>query len=164
MTISLKKGPGNIVAVSTLEQIYHKLGYHGLSRVLRLIIGAWEGDMNSFSANMLNAVAKLVSVYGDSLDDDLFKEKVGAASIKQLTRTAKERRPGCMGLAEAMVIEYNGKKKTNAYKLFMNKLYAKESSIVKKVDGIQDDMLRDEASDFFTLEEFEEDEDIAPDF
>ena len=120
--------------------------------------------MYSFSANMLNAVAKLVSVYGDSLDDDLFKEKVGAASIKQLTRTAKERRPGCMGLAEAMVIEYNGKKKSNAYKLFMNKLYAKESSIVKKVDGIQDDMLRDEASDFFTLEEFEEDEDIAPDF
>lgn len=46
----------------------------------------------------------------------------------------------------------------------MDDLYAKESSIVKKVDGIQDDMLRDEASDFFTLEEFEEDEDIAPDF
>ena len=154
MSIGLKKAPGTIVAVSTLEQIYFKLGFHGLSRVLRLIIGAWEGDMNSLSANMLNAVAKMVSVYGDSLDDDVFKEKVGAASLKQLTRTAKERRPGCMGLAEAMVLEYNGKKKSNAYKLFINKLHAKESSIIKKVDGIQDDMLRDEASAFFGEQSF----------
>ena len=154
MTIGLKKAPGTILAVSTLEQIYFKLGFHGLSRVLRLIIGAWEGDMNSFSANMLNAVAKMVSAYGNALVDDLFKEKVGAASLKQLTRTAKERRPGCMGLAEAMVLEYNGKKKNNAYKLSINKLYAKESAIIKKVDGIQDDMLRDEASAFFGEESF----------
>jgi len=119
-----------------------------------LIIGAWEGDVKSFSANMLNAVAKMVSAYGKELDDDLFKEKVGAASLKQLTRTAKERRPGCMGLAEAMVLEYNGKKKNNAYKLSINKLYAKESAIIKKVDGIQDDMLRDEASAFFGEESF----------
>lgn len=137
MSIGLAKAPGTIVAVATLEQIYFKLGFHGLSRVLRLIIGAWEGDMNSFSANMLNAVAKMVSAYWKEMDDDLFKEKVGAASIKQLTRTAKERRPGCMGLAEAMVLEYNGKKKNNAYRLSINKLYAKESSIIKKVDGIQ---------------------------
>ena len=149
MSIGLAKAPGTIVAVATLEQIYFKLGFHGLSRVLRLIIGAWEGDMNSFSANMLNAVAKMVSAYWKEMDDDLFKEKVGAASIKQLTRTAKERRPGCMGLAEAMVLEYNGKKKNNAYRLSINKLYAKESSIIKKVDGIQDYMLRDEASAMF---------------
>ena len=154
MTIGLKKAPGTILAVSTLEQIYYKIGFHGLSRVLRLIIGAWEGDVKSFSANMLNAVAKMVSAYGKELDDDLFKEKVGAASLKQLTRTAKERRPGCMGLAEAMVLEYNGKKKNNAYKLSINKLYAKESAIIKKVDGIQDDMLRDEASAFFGEEPF----------
>ena len=56
LSVGYKKSPGTIVAVSTLEQIYHKQGYHGLNRVLRLIIGAWEGDMNSFSANMLNAV------------------------------------------------------------------------------------------------------------
>jgi len=54
-----------------------------------------------------------------------------------------------MGLAEAMVLEYNGKKKNNAYRLSINKLYAKESSIIKKVDGIQDYMLRDEASAMF---------------
>ena len=103
LSVGIKKSPGTIVAVSTLEQIYHKLGYHGLNRVLRLLIGAWEGDMNSFTANMLNAVAKLVEVFGDTLDDDLFKEKLGCVSIKQLTRTAKERRPGSMGYAEAIV-------------------------------------------------------------
>ena len=157
LNISSKRSPGTIVAVSTLEQIYHKLGYHGLNRVLRLIIGAWEGDMHSFSANMLNAVAKLIEVFGDTLDDDLFKEKLGNVSIKQLTRTAKERRPGCMGYAEAMVIEYNGKKKSNAYRLHINKLYSYKHSLLKKVDSLQDDMLRDEASAFFDSDFFEDD-------
>ena len=158
LSVGIKKSPGTIVAVSTLEQIYHKLGYHGLNRVLRLLIGAWEGDMNSFTANMLNAVAKLVEVFGDTLDDDLFKEKLGCVSIKQLTRTAKERRPGSMGYAEAMILEYDGKKKSNAYRLHINKLYSYKHSILKKMDSMQDDMLRDEASAFFDPDLFEEEE------
>ena len=158
LSVGIKKSPGTIVAVSTLEQIYHKLGYHGLNRVLRLLIGAWEGDMNSFTANMLNAVAKLVEVFGDTLVDDLFKEKLGCVSIKQLTRTAKERRPGSMGYAEAMILEYNGKKKSNAYRLHINKLYSYKHSILKKMDSMQDDMLRDEASAFFDPDLFEEEE------
>ena len=160
LSVGIKKSPGTIVAVSTLEQIYHKLGYHGLNRVLRLLIGAWEGDMNSFTANMLNAVAKLVEVFGDTLDDDLFKEKLGCVSIKQLTRTAKERRPGSMGYAEAMILEYNGKKKSNAYRLHINKLYSYKHSILKKMDSMQDDMLRDEASAFFDPDLFEEEDPI----
>ena len=158
LSVGIKKSPGTIVAVSTWEQIYHKLGYHGLNRVLRLLIGAWEGDMNSFTANMMNAVAKLVEVFGDTLDDDLFKEKLGCVSIKQLTRTAKERRPGSMGYAEAMILEYNGKKKSNAYRLHINKLYSYKHSILKKMDSMQDDMLRDEASAFFDPDLFEEEE------
>ena len=126
MTISNKKGPCTICAVSTLEMIYGKYGYHVLNRVLRLIIGAWEGDMNSFSANILKAVAKLIVTYRDHLDEDVFKEKVGALSVRQLTRNAKERRPGSMGFAEAMVIAYNGKKKNMHMRLAMNKLYAKD--------------------------------------
>lgn len=158
LSVGIKKSPGTIIAVSTLEQIYHKLGYHGLNRVLRLIIGAWEGDTNSFSANMLNAVSKLVEVFGDTLDDDLFKEKLGCVSIKQLTRTAKERRPGCMGYAEAMILEYNGKKKSNAYRLQINRLYSYKHSILKNMDSMQEDMLRDEASAFFTPDLFEQEE------
>ena len=128
MIIGSSKKPGAICAVSTLEYIFDKHGYHALDRVLRLIIGAWEGDFNSFSANIMKAVAKLVMVYKESLDDDLFKEKLGAISIKQLTRNAKERRAGFMGYAEVMVLEYNGKKKSNAAKLPLNALFAKDYS------------------------------------
>ena len=134
LTIGLKRKPCTICAVSTLESLYDKYSYHVLSRVLRMIIGTWEGDANSFSANILNAVAKLIVTYGDSLDDDTFKAKLGAISIKQLTRNAKERRSGCMGFAEAMVLEYNGKKK-GGFRLQMNKLYAKENALFA---GIED--------------------------
>ena len=48
--------------------------------------------MNSLCANFLNGVARLVNTYGDKLKDELFKERVGATSVKQLTRNAKERR------------------------------------------------------------------------
>ena len=84
LEIGTKKAPCVICAVSTVEQIYQKYGYHTLNRVLRLCIGTWEGDMNSFSANILNGITKLISVFGDQLNDEVFKEKVGAISIKQL--------------------------------------------------------------------------------
>ena len=126
LSLGTRKGHNVICAISTLEDIYEKQGYHGLSRVLQLIIGAWEGDLNSFSANMLNAVARMIAVYGDSLDDEIFIERLGGVSVKQLTRNAKDRRPGSMGYAEVMVIEYNGKKKVSQYKLSIQKLYEKE--------------------------------------
>jgi hypothetical protein len=138
LTISTKKAPGTICAVSTLESIFTKYGYHVLNRVLRLIIGAWEGDANSFSANVMNAVAKLVVTFRDHLDDDIFKDKVGALSIKQLGRNAKERRPGSLGYAEEMILAYNGKKKNMQYRLAMNKLYAKDFTIVSG-EGLEDE-------------------------
>ena len=145
LTIGLKRKPCAICAVSTLECLYDKYGYHVLSRTLRLIVGTWEGDANSFSANILNAVARLIISYGDSLDDDSFKSKLGAISIKQLTRNAKERRPGCMGVAEAMVIEYNGKKKGNG-RLPMNKLYAKENALFAGIEEPSEQDVPDSAS------------------
>ncbi len=130
LTIGSTKAPGVICAVSTLESIYKKYGYHVLNRVLMLCIGTWEGDTNSFSANILNAVARLVVIYGESLSDELFKEKLGVISVKQLQRKAKDRRPGCMGYAEAMILEYNGKKKSPEGKLRMNLLYASEAKLI----------------------------------
>ena len=150
MRISGKTGPGLICAVSTVEQIYKRYGYHVLDRVLRLTIGTWEGEDRSFSANILNALTKLVIVYGDTLIDDVFKEKLGAISIKQLTRLGKERGHGSLGYAETMVLEYNGKKKNSPYKLAMNKLYAKESMIraeLRRQEPIQDDTLDEDQED-----------------
>lgn len=153
--ISRKKGPGAICAVSTLEGIYTKYGYHVLNRVLRLCIGAWEGDANSFSANILNAIAKLVVTFRGRLDEDIFKEKVGAISVKQLVRNAKDRRPGSMGFCEAMIIAYNGKKKSIEHRLSMNKLYAKELVFAEGETFGDDD-----AYESFTIDEMDEYEDI----
>ena len=127
LTIGSQKTHGVICAIATVESIYKDYGYHVLSRVLRLIIGAWEGDCNSFSGSIMKAVAKLVVVYKNVLDDEVFKERLGAVSLKALTRMAKERRPGMLGYAEAMIIEYNGKKKNNIHRLRIGKLYEKES-------------------------------------
>lgn len=156
LTISKKRAPGNIVAVSTLESIYQKYGYHVLDRTLRLCIGAWEGDMNSFSANIMNGIAKLIVVYGETLNDEVFKEKIGAVSVKSLLRKAKERRPGAMGCAEAMVLEYNGRKKNSGYRLYMSKLYAREAQFVAECDDEEY-----ESEDFETGESAEEETDDA---
>ena len=131
LSIGQVKGYGVICAVSSLEGIYDKFGYHVLDRTLRLCAGTWEGDMNSLCANFLNGVARLVNTYGDKLKDELFKERVGATSVKQLTRNAKERRPGSMGFAEAMLVAYNRKCK---YPLVWNKLYERNSGTTDGLD------------------------------
>ena len=159
MTIGTKRVPGNICAVSTLESIYNKYGYHVLNRVLRLIIATWEGDVNSFSANVMNAVAKLCVVYKDQLNEDTFRDKVGAVSIKLLTRTAKERRAGSMGFAEAMILEYNGKKKSPGARLAMNRLYAKDVSLWVEPD--EDDEFAEEEYEAEDILEDEDDESPA---
>lgn len=126
LSIGTHNAPGVICAVSTLETIYKKLGYHTLDRVLRLCVATWEGDVNSFSANIMNAIARLIATFGDSLVDETFKERLGAISVKQLIRTAKDRRRGSLGYAEAMIIKYNGKKKSSGQRLSLAKLYEKQ--------------------------------------
>lgn len=61
----------------------------------------------SFSANMLNGIARLISTYGDQLVDDIFIERCGRASIKEIARTAKERRDGSLGFSETLLLLYN---------------------------------------------------------
>lgn len=134
LEISAGNGLGHIVAVSAIERIYDKYGYHVLSRALRLCIGAWEGDSGSFSANILTAIARLAATYGDDLDDTAFVAKLGAVSLKTLARTAKERRPGSMGYAEAMILAYNGKRKNAWSKLSMAKLYSKRTGAVSEIN------------------------------
>ena len=121
LKISSKSAPGHICAVATLESIYDRYGYHVLDRVLRLMVGTWERVTQSLSANMLNGLARLVYAYGDSLKEDMFKDKLSRVSIRELVRAANERRAGSLGFAEAMLIFYN--KKTHATALEWNILY-----------------------------------------
>ena len=132
MTIGSVKAPGVIGAVASLENIIDKYGYHVLDRTLRLCIATWEGDVDSFSGNMLKGIARLVACYGEAIDDEIFKYKVGALSVKQIGRNAKERRAGSLGYAEALFIAYNTKCKKP---LRFTKLYER----VSPVDNIEDD-------------------------
>lgn len=120
--LSSKKSPGKICAVSTLEYIYRKFGFHILDRTLRLCIGTWEGDINSLTANILKGIAKLVVAYENELKDDSFKEKLGRCSIKEISRTAAERKAGSLGYAEAMLNLYNKKQRNPLTRI---KLYKK---------------------------------------
>ena len=111
LRIAPGSAPGAICAVSALERIYDKYGYSMLDHVLRLIIMTWEGEPKSFSANMLNGLARFLDSYQDKVNDSAYKEKLGVYSIKELTKMAKERRAGSLGYAEAMLIIYNKRMK-----------------------------------------------------
>ncbi len=111
MKIAASSSPGSITAVSTLANIYDKYGYEMLDHVLKLIIITWEGEQKSFSANIMNGIVRLLFAFGDGIKDDVFKDKLGEVSIKEITKLAKERRAGSLGYAEAMLIFYNKKMK-----------------------------------------------------
>ena len=151
LEIASAQGLGRIVAVSAIERIYDKYGYHVLSRALRLCIGAWEGDAGSFSANILTAIARLAATFEDELDDATFIDKLGAVSLKALARTAKERRSGSMGFAEAMVLVYNGKRKNAWSRLSMAKLYSKRTG-ANGYDDPDDESMRECAEDDYGAE------------
>lgn len=121
---SSQKRNGVICAIAAIESIYDKYGYHMLDNVLRLCIGTWEGEAYSLSGNMLNGIARLIAAYGDKLDEETFKDRLSQISVKTVIRTARERRPGALGYAEAMLIFYNKKCK---YRLSMKKLYGVNS-------------------------------------
>ena len=103
LILSSNKCIGAICAISTIENIYDKYGFQVLDRTLSLCIGTWEGDADSLSGNMLSAAARLIDTYGNRLKDDNFKDRLGKYSVREISRTAKERGGGTLGYAEAMV-------------------------------------------------------------
>lgn len=120
LTITSSNQPNGICAVSTLEKIYDKYGQAVLDTAVRLAVQTWEGEANSLSGNILMGIARIVVAYGDLIKEDVFKDHVGRVSVKQIGRTAKDRRPGAMGYAETMMILYNTK---NKYHLSLRMLY-----------------------------------------
>lgn len=140
LTIGTAKSLSTICAVSSLEYIYEKYDYHTLDRTIRLCVAAWEGEPSSLSAGMLKGVAKLVVAFGDRLRDDLFKEKVGSCSAKDIMRTAKERGGGSMGFAEAMLLAYNKKMK---YPLRWSNLYTNKK-LRKPAEAIEEEIMNEQ--------------------
>ena len=103
------KANGGVCAIGTVEKIYDKYGFETLNRVFQLIVATWEGDHNSFSSSMLTGVARVVDAYQDKLRDNVFAQKLGTISPKEIIRNARERRSGSLGFAEVMVQYYNKK-------------------------------------------------------
>ena len=130
------KTTGSICAVSALEWILQKYGFHVLDRTLRLVVSTWEGEVYSLSGNMLKGIARLIVVYGDDLKDDLFKDRVGSYSAREVSRTAKERRAGSLGYAEALLLAYNRRTKSGTLK--WNRLYAGKHSKGDDSDDYED--------------------------
>lgn len=125
LRISGNSRPGCICCVATLEDLYRKYGYEILQRSLRLCIATWEGDVDSLTSNFLRGIAYLVVAYEDGLKDDMFVEKVGRSSPREISRIARERKDGSLGYAEAMLMLYNKKSSSNGTlkwaKLYENK-------------------------------------------
>ena len=134
LQITSSAHPGSICAVATLESIYDRYGYHTLDRTLRLIIRTWEGAPLSFTTNMLNGVSRLINCFNEELKDDLFKERLGRLSVKEVSRTARDRRAGSLGFAEALLLFYN-KKSHNP--LGLEKLYTNKTKRVKMLEAEQ---------------------------
>ena len=111
---------------------------------MRLIIGTWEGDVISLSANMLNGTARLAYAYDEQLKEDLFKEKLSKVSPKDISRTAKERRAGSLGYAEALLISYNKNKK---YPLSYERLYTHKAPVRKRSTSVVEDYSPDTIPD-----------------
>lgn len=122
-----------IRAVGALEYIYNHYGYEVLNRTIRLVLETWEGSTTSLSAAILKGVAKVLYVYDTDIKDELFVEKLGCVSEKELIRSAKERQNGTLGFSEAIIVYYN--KKTHGG-LPIQKLYMRSSK--KKISFEED--------------------------
>ena len=101
----------------------------------------WEGEPKSFSGNILSGLARLLNAYGDNIKDDIFKDKLSEVSVKELSKTAKERRAGSLGYAEAMLLFYNKKNKAG---LKWGQLYT--SKTAKIANQTEPDELGEEIS------------------
>lgn len=155
LALSSTKSLGSICAVSTIENIFDKYGFHVLDRVLRLCAGTWEGAADSFSANMLNGTARIIDAYGEGLKDESFKERLSKHSVREISRTAKERGGGTLGYAEAMINLYN--KKTHSA-LPVSRLHIKKNRSIKS-DRQRDKMYETES--LFLDSESSEDKEIS---
>lgn len=127
LTLSRKRTPGGIYAISTIEEIYSKHGYHILERVLRLCVGTWESEPESLVSSMLRGVCRLVITYGESMRDDVFVDKVGRLSAKEIGRQAREHRNGSIGYAQVMLDAYNWRMKQGLPQSKLYRMPTKES-------------------------------------
>ena len=77
-------------------------------------------------------LARFLYAFDDKINETAFKEKLGSISVKDLAKTAKERRAGSLGYAEAMLIFYNKRLKNPLpwEGLYTNKIGKKKKPLI----------------------------------
>lgn len=124
LRITPSQQANGIAAITALEYIYDKYGQNTLDSAIHLAVATWEGERYSLSGTLLKGIARILVTYGDSINEDIFVEKLSKMSVKQIVRTAKDRHPGQLGYSEAILMAYNNK---NKYRLSMRALYGKKA-------------------------------------
>ncbi len=142
LVIGKESQDGMICAIKALEDIYDKLGIDILSRTIRVSVNTWGGNVKSLSGNMLKGLAILLATYDDGIKDDVFIDKLGAMSLKELIRTGNERKRGPFGFAEAMYLDYTYKCRTTLsmeplYKFKFKRKKSKETVIAEGLEKIE---------------------------
>lgn len=150
LRISSSKGPNCLCAISTIESIYHRYGLNTLDRTLRLCVASWEGEPDSLTANIIKGIALLVTAFGDNLRDDLFQEKVGKFSAREVSRSARERKMGSMGYAEVMLAFYNKKTRYPLRWAQLHELQSQHTSMIRNTGIDEADELEENASSAHT--------------
>ena len=146
-----------ICAISALEFIFKKYGFHTLDKTLYLIVATWEGEPFSLSANIIKGAAKLIYTYGDSLNIDSFVERLSRISPKEIIRNGRERNNGSLGFAEALLVYYNKRVK---YPLRRDMLYTGKKRIKFLAEMGMGGDEHDESSNYTMDEGFISPEDI----
>lgn len=133
LTLSSNKYPHTICAISTLVYIYEKYGCKILDATIRLCVATWQGENNSLSSYILKAVAIIIQVYQQELNEELFKEKLGLIPINQITRSAKAMQNGTKGFGYAITI-LNFYNHRLSKQLEVSKLYTQKQTRAKTND------------------------------
>jgi len=133
LTLSSNKYPHTICAISTLVYIYEKYGCKILDATIRLCVATWQGENNSLSSYILKAVAIIIQVYQQELNEELFKEKLGLIPINQITRSAKAMQNGTKGFGYAITI-LNFYNHRLSKPLEVSKLYTQKQTRAKAND------------------------------
>lgn len=108
-----------ISATKNLEKIYFDMGAEVLGRVLMLISDCWYGRKEYLKSSLISALAKVIYIYGEEIDDEKFMAKFETVSMRELLLEAKGFSDRGANWSRAIVSIYN---KNNRRKLDVEKL------------------------------------------
>ncbi len=152
LKVSYEAKPGNICAVKALEDIYDRLGSDVLDRTLRVCVNTWDGDPRSVTSNMLKGLAILLAACDERIRDNIFVDKLGEESLKELIRLAKDRGSGPMGHAESMLMAYNKKNRSPVPIGLLHKFKFKKGMNRNNASGVMPEQINEYRKASETLE------------